>query len=56
MATDLESNTADRAEISCPDLSRSRGHNLEVVNVLKVPQYFHFFNIKKQVIWEVVCH
>lgn len=43
MATDLESNTAERTEVSCLDVSRSRDRALEVVNVLKVPQYFHFF-------------
>lgn len=48
MATDLESNTADRTEVSCPDLSRSRGRTLEVLNVLTVPHYFHFFNIKNK--------
>lgn len=34
MATDLESNTADRTEVSCPDLSRPRGRTLEILNVL----------------------
>lgn len=51
MATDLESNTDHRTEISCLDLSRSRDGILEVVNVLPVPQYFHsFFLHQKKII------
>ena len=42
MGTDLESNPTHGAEVSCLDLSRSRDRNLEVVNVLMVPQYFKY--------------
>lgn len=48
MATDLESTAADRTEVSCPDLSRSRGRTLEVLNVLTVAHYFHLSNIKNK--------
>lgn len=48
MAADLESNTADRTEVSCLGLSCSAGRTLEVVNVLTVPQHFHFCDIQKK--------
>lgn len=38
MATDLESNTTDRTEVFCLDLSRSRDRALKVVTVFKALQ------------------